>query len=708
VCSYDNPIETAQCANCGTVLRPEMFRAATPVLPRPPQAGGLATSPVPPPVQSRVPAQPAPRVETRRQAVQEPEPPRSRPAAPSRAGVDLTIEASELDVAPGSSVATTVTVTNLGDEVERFQLEIRGPAGEFATAEPPDVRMLPDKKQSAVIRFAPARTPQQRSGPHPFQVIARSTVNPDAVARQTGTVVVGAFAQIDAEMLPPVTKGRRPGTHTLQVANQGNEPTTVALALKDKDKELTFSPSAFETRLAPGERREETFTVAGPLPWFGRTQTFPFTAEGSAPGVLQPIRLDGTRRQLPRFPWWVPTVALALVGVAIALFALLKGGLPQVPGVVGTDEAIAAERITEAGFTSAVSYEGHPTIPSGQVIRTDPQAATEYEKGGTVQLFVSQGPCGGACPTLMPDVVGLALPKAQQFLTEDKIEFVVEEEANALPADQVFDTVPDKGTEVAEGDVVTLKVSTGPEESASPSTGASSSSGGPGNGGGGGGDLVVPPLAGQTLTDAEKTLEDDGIEVGDVIEQRTADVAAGEVIKTDPAEATKLSDGQKVDLYVAAEPIDLVELAPGADWTDGAETTVDFTANSTGFPPAVVGHEPSQLDADVRILAVRPFPGGSLIGTYTIAGGLIDGDRLIGEFSLSGPEMILRVTVDGLPVVVEPSDPGPDNRRTLDSDLADVVAASGGGDVTLQLTVEAPVDSVEPYVRFVSLQIAAE
>jgi hypothetical protein len=31
------------------------------------------------------------------------------------------------------------------------------------------------------------------------------------------------------------------------------------------------------------------------------------------------------------FPWWIPTAAVAIVAIAIALFTVLKPGTPTVP-----------------------------------------------------------------------------------------------------------------------------------------------------------------------------------------------------------------------------------------------------------------------------------------------------------------------------------------------------------------------------------------
>ena len=120
-----------------------------------------------------------------------------------------------------------MTVHNLGEEVERFSIEVNGPAGAFATAEPADLRMLPDKKQTAVIRFAPARSPQQPAGPQAFQVVARSTVNPDVAVPEVRT---RARRQLHAGRGGPDPGGHpgaAPGDPSPPVVNGGNGPPGV-------------------------------------------------------------------------------------------------------------------------------------------------------------------------------------------------------------------------------------------------------------------------------------------------------------------------------------------------------------------------------------------------------------------------------------------------------------------------------------------------
>ncbi len=64
----------------------------------------------------------------------------------------------------------------------------------------------------------------------------------------------------------------------------------------------------------------------------------------------------------------------------------------QVPSVVGQDEAAAESELRAAGFRVRKVTEPSPTVRSGQVIRSDPGAGAQLDKGSTVTLVVSTGP----------------------------------------------------------------------------------------------------------------------------------------------------------------------------------------------------------------------------------------------------------------------------------------------------------------------------
>lgn len=83
-----------------------------------------------------------------------------------------------------------------------------------------------------------------------------------------------------------------------------------------------------------------------------------------------------------------------------------------VADVTGKPEADARETLRDQGFTVTSRRVIDETVPAGQVIRTEPAAATEVEKGSAVTMVVSDGP--EQVP--VPDVRGETWKDAQAIL----------------------------------------------------------------------------------------------------------------------------------------------------------------------------------------------------------------------------------------------------------------------------------------------------
>ncbi len=142
--------------------------------------------------------------------------------------------------------------------------------------------------------------------------------------------------------------------------------------------------------------------------------------------------------------------------------------LVPIPQVQGLTQAEAEQVLFDAGLVvGAVEEEEHPTIPEGQVIRTQPVAGIEVERGTEVTLIVS----GGSQSFVMPDVFNLTEEDARR-----RIETACAEDppCAVVQVRETFDddvaegravrTQPPAGEEVGIGDIVTLYISQGSAE----------------------------------------------------------------------------------------------------------------------------------------------------------------------------------------------------------------------------------------------------
>jgi beta-lactam-binding protein with PASTA domain/predicted Ser/Thr protein kinase len=134
-------------------------------------------------------------------------------------------------------------------------------------------------------------------------------------------------------------------------------------------------------------------------------------------------------------------------------------GLPKVtiPNVANTSSVAAANQLGGLGLVTKEQSEPNDTVPAGTVIRTDPPAGTEVDKGSTVTLVVSSG----AAPVQVPNVVGQTESAARDALQAANLRSQVvrvDVPFGSPQANVVIDQTPGAGEQVAPGSTVTIRI----------------------------------------------------------------------------------------------------------------------------------------------------------------------------------------------------------------------------------------------------------
>lgn len=548
-------------------------------------------------------------------------------------GVRVSLDPKDVTVEPGGVAIATLRIQNTGTQVEEFRIGVMGPAGNFTTAAPGVLNVFPGTEQTAELRFSPLRAPASRPGWIPFTAVAWSARHQALKDGAQGTVTVGSFTELHAELRPESSRGRRPTTHRMVSTNAGNTPIDVHVALSDPEGALRFDPVEARAVIQPGAQWEAPIQVAGARRWFGRTQPNAFTALVSSAENGAPINLTGRRNQVPILPWWIPTAAAVVIALVIAVLSLLP--TDKVPGIKGLTEAAAIQRLTDEGYRAVAIMQPDASVPAGFAIGTDPASGSELRGGESVQLFISLGPCREECPIEVPNVEGLELAEAQDALRTAgfNVARVNRVPSSELAAGLVIASKPDAGSSLPRGSAVVLKVSSGsPAPSAPPST----TGGGNGPDDGRPGpkpdtqavDLVeVPQVVAHPRTTAVDELEQAELQVR-IVERESSVVEAGKAIGTDPKAGTKLKKGTTVTLFISsgsanqtgqlhshgsltvrqtwtADVDEGIEGDPGADFWFEAETeTARYITPYNGATLAAVGVvEPTPdacADTDLR------------------------------------------------------------------------------------------------------------
>ena len=182
-----------------------------------------------------------------------------------------------------------------------------------------------------------------------------------------------------------------------------------------------------------------------------------------------------------------------------------------VPDVVGEPVDAATALLRAEGFEVAVEEARSDEVESGLVVRVDPAEGTRQPDGSTITLTVSIG----AGTIRLPNVVSLTEFGAAQDLEALGLEVRSENrEDDTVAAGLVIEQSPLAGAEVEVGSTVILQVSQG-----SPL-------------------LALPDVSGLEREPAEALLNLVGCLVTDVLNEESAEVTAGQVIRTDPPAGT--------------------------------------------------------------------------------------------------------------------------------------------------------------------------
>jgi hypothetical protein len=230
-----------------------------------------------------------------------------------------------LHAEPGAEALATMTIRNTGMVVDHLHIEVVGDVAPWATVTPAMLPLFPDAEGSVTVSFRPPRSSTARAGTMSFGVRVTSEVDPQFATVEEGTLEIGAFTQLSAELSPEISHGRRVGRHDLACDNYGNTPIVLAFGGVDPENALRFNFRPASVVGEPG-----TATVVGlrvrPRRRFltGKAKTHSFRLVVQ-PKAGAPVSVNGSMVQMALLPTWLPVALgglLALLAVAVVVLVL--------------------------------------------------------------------------------------------------------------------------------------------------------------------------------------------------------------------------------------------------------------------------------------------------------------------------------------------------------------------------------------------------
>ncbi len=254
---------------------------------------------------------------------------------------------------------------------------------------------------------------------------------------------------------------------------------------------------------------------------------------------------------------WTLAVVLLIGVAALAIVLTQSSKSVSVPSVTDQTEQAAGAALRSAGLNPVPSLAPSTTVPSGLVIRQAPAAGSVVKKGSRVSIVVSGGP--SSAPLI--NVAGLSAAKAEARLHKAGYKTTKKAESSkTLEAGLVIGTEPPAETEVQEGRLVTLLVSSGPAP------------------------VRVPDVTGQSQEAAEATLTNAELAVGAITRRVSSTQNPGTVLAQSPAAGSSVRVGDKVELTVARAPKEVA--IPGV--VGAAEAVAVAHLKAAGLHPVTV------------------------------------------------------------------------------------------------------------------------
>ena len=267
----------------------------------------------------------------------------------------------------------------------------------------------------------------------------------------------------------------------------------------------------------------------------------------------------------------------------------------NVPNLAGQTQTAAGTALAGAGLaTGAVTQQCSNTVAAGLVISQNPAAGSAAPFGSAVSLAVSTG----ACNVNVPNLVGLSEEEARAAITLAGLVLgtVVDGFSSTVPEGEVLRQAPEAGMSVAPGSAVLIVVCRGIG-------------------------TLMPNILGMTRDAAESAVRGALLVVGDIMNDFSDTVPAGQVLSQSPAGGVETARGVTVSFVVSL----------------GQKTTVPDCAGMT-LDQALAAMQTAGLLADVTEEASETVPEGQITRQQSAAGAFVPLGSTVGLTVSTGPD----------------------------------------------------------------------
>lgn len=240
-----------------------------------------------------------------------------------------------------------------------------------------------------------------------------------------------------------------------------------------------------------------------------------------------------------------------------------------VPDLLGMTRDQATEALNKQGLGGKYGGEKESSeYPAGLIVEQDPAYGTSVSVNTPVIYYISSG--AGSVP--LPDISGMTLSEAQQELKKYELKISTEYAySGEVEEGLVISTTPGFGSDVTEGDIITVIISKGPQAVDE-------------------GDTVnIPSVLGKGSSQARSELEDLGLYV-EILEEYSSDYDEGLIMKQSISSGTEVTKGTTIELTVSIGPLETEDVGGNQNANATYVCNVDLKApsNYNGEPVKIV------------------------------------------------------------------------------------------------------------------------
>ena len=212
----------------------------------------------------------------------------------------ISLDTEHAAVQPGGQVRVTVTITNTGNLVEGYWLQVLGPAAAWAEVVPPEISVYPQQDATAAVILAPTGTAAPSAGCFPSACWPPRPSTRTPAPRPRRISRSASCYSLQAKIIPVTSTGRWRGRHVIQLSNWGNSQAQLQMVARDPDEALGFYVSPSYVDLSPGGQATVRLSARTKRPFLrGTPVRIPFQVIGEP--------LDGGTQPPPAVPYGDPS-----------------------------------------------------------------------------------------------------------------------------------------------------------------------------------------------------------------------------------------------------------------------------------------------------------------------------------------------------------------------------------------------------------------